>query len=65
LQGDGDEGIKIVYGEEKSILYWLDKPNESTKEGLLSIVLFESPSPQFQQVSRGHPSLVLSLVVTQ
>ncbi len=53
LLGDGDKGIKIVYGEEKSILYWQDKPNEPTKEGLLSFVLFESPSPEFQQVSRG------------
>jgi hypothetical protein len=27
LLGDGDEGIKTVYGEEKKYLYWLDKPN--------------------------------------
>jgi hypothetical protein len=58
-----------VYGEEKNILYWgrlekprqnknllyrHDKPSEPIKEGPLSFVLFESPSPQYQQ-SAGAP----------
>jgi hypothetical protein len=30
--------------QEKNILYLHDKPNEPTKEGPLSFVLFESPS---------------------
>ncbi len=55
--------IEIVYSEEKNLteltraakaeqklLYRHDKPNEPTKKGPLSFVLFESPhSPQFQQ----------------
>jgi hypothetical protein len=48
---------EIVYGEEKNteaarqpgqdktLLYQQDKPNESTKEGPLSLVLFEYPQP--------------------
>jgi hypothetical protein len=51
LQGVGDKGTEIVYSEEKNILYCVekslyrhDKPNEPTKEGPLSFVLFESPS---------------------
>jgi len=61
-------GIEIVNGEEKifveqprlskSLLYQHDKPKESTKEGPLSFVLFESPSTSFSTVSRGHPSLI-------
>jgi hypothetical protein len=50
LLGDGDKGIKIVFGEDKNILYWAEleqprqnknllyqhnKPNEPTKEGPL------------------------------
>jgi hypothetical protein len=35
---------------EQKLLYRHDKPNEPTKKGPLSFVLFESPhSPQFQQ----------------
>jgi hypothetical protein len=29
--------------QNKNIFYWIEKPNKSTKEGPLSIVLFESP----------------------
>jgi hypothetical protein len=72
LLGDRYEGIEIVYGEEiffllgrvekprqnKDLLYWHDKPNEPTKEGLLSCVLFESPFASISTVNRGHPSLV-------
>jgi hypothetical protein len=35
-----------------------DKPNEPTKEGPLSFVLFESPFTSVSKVSRGHPFLV-------
>jgi hypothetical protein len=76
LLGDGDNRIKIVYGEEKNILYWDDKsprqnknlvnlhgkPKKPTMEGLLSFVLFESPFTSVSTVSRGHPSLVSLLV---
>jgi hypothetical protein len=77
--GDGDKGIEIVYGEEKNILYcaeaakaeqkypcmyWQGKPNEPTKEGPLSFVLFESPFTSVSTVSRGYPSLV-SLVASK
>jgi hypothetical protein len=70
---DGDKVMEIVYGEEKNIFYWAeqnsqdrtkyllylhDKPNEPTREGPLSFVLFESPFPLVSTVSRGHPSLV-------
>ncbi len=72
LLGDGDKVIEIVYGEEKNILYlatrattaeqylqcWHDKPNEPTREGLLSFVLFESLFTSVSIVSRGHPSIV-------
>ncbi len=40
-----------------------DKPNEPTKKGSLSFVLFESPFTSVLTVSKGHPSLV-SLVFT-
>jgi hypothetical protein len=43
-------------------LYWHDKSNKSTKEGTLSVVLFESPFTSVSTVGRGHPSLV-SLIV--
>jgi hypothetical protein len=67
-----------VYVELKNILYWADqssqgrikalldrhdKPNEPTKEGLFSFVLFEFPFSSVSPVSRGHPSLV-SLIKT-
>jgi hypothetical protein len=29
--------------QNKNIFYWIEKPDKSTKEGPLSIVLFESP----------------------
>jgi hypothetical protein len=49
---------EIVYGEEKNI-----KPNEPTKEGPISFVLFESPFTSASTVSRGHHSLVSLLMV--
>jgi hypothetical protein len=61
-----------VYGEEKYFVLggpeqpWKDKnlfyrhyePNEPTKAGPLSFVLFESPFTSVSTVSRAHPSLV-------
>jgi hypothetical protein len=44
--------------QNKNILHRHDKPNESTKEGTLSFVLFESPFTSDSTVSRDHPSLV-------
>jgi hypothetical protein len=41
-----------------NIMYLHDEPNEQTKEGPLSFVLFESPFTLVSTVSRGHPSLV-------
>jgi hypothetical protein len=74
LLGDGgDKGIEIVYGEEKNVLYrndyrapkaeknsciGRDKPNETTKEGPLSFVFFESPFTSVSTVSRGYPALL-------
>ncbi len=71
LLGDGAKRIEIVYGEEKkyfvlgrleqprenrNLLYRHDKPNEPTKEGFLSFVLFESPfTPVFQQPAGATP----------
>ncbi len=69
LLGDGDKGIKIVYGEEKifgtgrleqlrlnrNLLYRYGKPNEPTKEGPLTFVLFESPFTSVSIVSRATP----------
>jgi hypothetical protein len=73
--GIGDKLIKIVFVEKKifctgptgapkaepkkNLLYRQYKPNESTKEGPLSFVLFESPFTSVSTVSRGqpHPSL--------
>jgi hypothetical protein len=68
LLGNGEKEIEIVYGEEKNILYWADKnskgrtknlfyrhdkPNEPTKKGPLSFVLFESPFTSVSTVSTG------------
>jgi hypothetical protein len=39
-------------------LYWQGKPNELTKEGTLSFVLFETSFTSVSTVCRGHPSLV-------
>jgi hypothetical protein len=39
-------------------LYQHNKPNNSTKEGPLSFVLFEFPFTSVSTVCRGHPSLV-------
>ncbi len=58
---DGDWGIEIVYGEgkqifctgNKSLFYQHVKPNEPTKEGPLSFVLFESPLTSQFQLSAG------------
>ncbi len=51
LLGDGA-------GRTKTLFYRQDKPNEPTKKGTLSFVLFESPFTSVSTVSRGHPSLV-------
>jgi hypothetical protein len=71
LLGDGDKVIEIVCGEkifcagptravkaEQNLLYRHDKPNEPSREGPLSSVLFESPFTSVSTFSRGHPSLV-------
>jgi hypothetical protein len=58
LCGRWDKRIEIVYGEEKNILYWHDKPKEPTKEGPPSFVLFEPQFNSVSTVSRIHPSLV-------
>ncbi len=44
--------------QNENLLYQHDKPNEPTKEGPLSFVLFELPFTWVSTVSRGHPSLV-------
>ncbi len=60
----GQRNINGVLGrleqprQNKNRLYWHDNPNEPTKEGPLSFVLFESPLTSILTVSRGHPSLV-------
>ncbi len=70
---DGDKGIEkctvrkkyLVPGRQeqpsqnKNLLYRHDKPNEPTKEGLLSFVFFEFPFTSVSTVSSGgHPSLI-------
>jgi hypothetical protein len=71
LLENGDKETEIVYGEEKTfytgltrearqaknLLYRHEEPNESTNEGSLSFVLFESPFTTVSTVSRGHLSL--------
>ncbi len=42
----------------KKLLYQLNEPNETTKEGPLSYVLLESPFASVSTVSRDHPSRV-------
>jgi hypothetical protein len=42
----------------KNLLCLHDEPNEPTKEGPISFVLFEAPFTAVSTVSRGHPSLV-------
>jgi hypothetical protein len=44
--------------QNKNLLDLHDKPNEPSKKGPLSFVLFESPITSISTVSRGHPSLV-------
>ncbi len=44
--------------QDKNLFYWHEKPNELTKEGLLSYVLSESPFISVSTVSRGQLSLV-------
>jgi hypothetical protein len=68
LLGDWDKEIEIECGEEKkyfvlgrleqprqnkNFLYRHDKPNEPSKKGPLSFVLFESPFTSVSTVSRG------------
>jgi hypothetical protein len=72
LLGEGDKGIKIVYGEENNIVHWADyrsakvehkslvpanKPNEPTKGGPLSFLLFEPPFTSVPTVRWGYPTL--------
>jgi hypothetical protein len=67
-----DKGFEIVCGggkkyfvlgrleqprQNKGPLYRHDKPNEPTKEGLLSFVLFESPFNLCFKSQQAHPSL--------
>jgi hypothetical protein len=40
--------------QNKNLLYWHDKPNQATKEGPLSFVLFEYPFTSVSTASRGH-----------
>jgi hypothetical protein len=65
----GDKVIEIMYVEEKifctgptraaktdkNLLYRHNKSNETTKEGLFSLALFESPFTSVATVSWGHP----------
>jgi hypothetical protein len=46
--------------QDKNLLYRHDKPDEPTKEGPLSFVLFESPFTPVSTVSRGQPSLIFN-----
>jgi hypothetical protein len=69
--GNGDKEIEKVYlrkkifstlptraaEAERNLFYRHDKSNELTKEGPLSLVLFESTFISVSTVSRGHPSL--------
>jgi hypothetical protein len=45
------------HGIRKNLLYRYDKPNNPTKEGSLSFVLFKSPFTSVSTVRRGHKSL--------
>jgi hypothetical protein len=49
----------------KNLLYQQDKPNEPTKEELLSFVLVEPPFISVSTVSRGHPSVLYASNRTQ
>ncbi len=49
----------------KNLVHFHDKPNEPTKKGPLSFVLFESPFTSVSTVSRGHPSLVSLVPIAQ
>ncbi len=70
LLGDGEQGIKIAYGEEKyilgrlepprqnkNLLFRYDMPNKPAKKRPLSFVLFESPlqGPPLSSLSGYHP----------
>jgi hypothetical protein len=64
LLGDGKTESKLctVGGLEqprqgRNLLYWLEEPNEPTKEGPLSYVLPEPQFALFSTASRGHPSV--------
>ena len=43
--------------QNKNLLYWYDKPNEPTREGPLSFVLFESPFTSVSTLSQPGPPL--------
>jgi hypothetical protein len=73
LLGGRYKGNEIVYGEEKNILYWADKssqdknllywqdkPNEPSKDGPLSFILFEFPFTFSVTSQQGLPLFNLS-----
>jgi hypothetical protein len=74
-EGDGDYNKvkkctvrKIIFctgleqpRQDNNLLYRHVESNKPTKEGSLSFVLFESPFTSVSTVSRGHPSLVVTL----
>ncbi len=51
--------------QNKNLLHRHDKPNELTKVGHLSFVLFESPFTSVSTVSRGQPSLVSLFIIKE
>ncbi len=50
--------------QDKSLFYRHDELNEPTNKGPLSFVLFKSPFTSVSTISRGHPSLQWSLILT-
>jgi hypothetical protein len=48
---------RVANIEQKSLVLRHDKPNEQTKEGPFSLVLFESSFTSLSTVSRSTPSL--------
>jgi hypothetical protein len=51
-------GLTWAAKQDKNLLYRHDMPNEPTKEGPLSLVLYESPFTPVSTVRKGHPFLV-------
>jgi hypothetical protein len=48
---------RAAKAEQKSLVPARQAPNEPSKEGPLSFVLFESPITSVSTVGKGHPSL--------